>query len=176
MNSTKNIQEGYRYGLSKTALEFENCKQELCTLTMCLPACLWAQITRAPINYTITARTPPVKCDDYQFQKLVQFPELGKNHRIAGMFIITQALSTPRDVERRESGSMFCETNHFFKFERIEQKAWKHSAEKHHDQTMKFILPTSGLTPFYPWIYLLFTFQYFTWRYFQNQIAASDLI
>ena len=26
------------------------------------------------------------------------------------MFIITRAVSTPRDVERRESGSMFCET------------------------------------------------------------------
>ena len=26
------------------------------------------------------------------------------------MFIITRAVNTPRDVERRESGFMFCET------------------------------------------------------------------
>ena len=38
MNSAENIREGYRYELSKTALEFENCKQ-LFTLTTCLPAC-----------------------------------------------------------------------------------------------------------------------------------------
>ena len=31
MNSTENIQEGYRNGLSKTALELKNCKQQLCT-------------------------------------------------------------------------------------------------------------------------------------------------
>ena len=37
MNSTENIQRGYRNGLSKTALEFENCKQQLFTLTICLP-------------------------------------------------------------------------------------------------------------------------------------------
>ena len=43
-----------------------------------------------------------------------------KNYRIATMFIITQATSTPRDVEIRESVSMFCETRHFLKFERIE--------------------------------------------------------
>ena len=30
--------------------------------------------------------------------------------RIASMFIITRAVSTPRDVERRERGSMFCKT------------------------------------------------------------------
>ena len=28
---------------------------------------------------------------------------------MAGIFIPTRALRTPRDVERRESGSMFCE-------------------------------------------------------------------
>ena len=56
------------------------------------------------------------------------------------------------DVERRESGSMFCETKHFLKFERIEQKAWKHSAEKYHDQTMKFTPPVVGLTRFYLWV------------------------
>ena len=35
MNSTEKIQDGYRYSLSKTALEFENCKQELLTLQPC---------------------------------------------------------------------------------------------------------------------------------------------
>ena len=33
--------------------------------------------------------------------------------RIASMFIITRAVSTPRDVKRRERGSMFCETRCF---------------------------------------------------------------
>ena len=111
MNSTENIQEGYRNGLSKTALEFKNCKQQLFTLTMCLPACLWAQIAKTPFNYTITAQTLLAKCDDYRFQRLIlQFPALGKKYRIASMFIITRAVSTPRDVERRENGSMLCET------------------------------------------------------------------
>ena len=58
MNSTENIQEGYRNGLSKTALELKNCKQKLFTLTMCLPACLRAQIAK------ITAQTLLAKCDD----------------------------------------------------------------------------------------------------------------
>ena len=126
---------------------------------MCLPACLWAHIARNPFNYTITARTRLAKCDDYQFQILIlQFPALGKNYCIAGMFIITRALSTPRDVERREISSMFFETNYFFKFERIEYKAWKHSAEKYHDQTMTFPPPAAGLKPFYSWVCLLLTF------------------
>ena len=82
---------------------------------MCLPASLWDEIARNPFNYTITARTLLPKCDDYQFQRLIlQFPALGKNIcRIASMFIITRAVSTPRDVERRERGSMFCETRCF---------------------------------------------------------------
>ena len=121
MNLTENIQEGYTNRLSKTALKFENCKQQLFTLAICIPACLWAQIARTPFNYTITARTLLVKCDDQRFQRLIlQFPALGKNYRIARMFIITRAVSVPRDVERRESGSMFCETNHFLNFEWIE--------------------------------------------------------
>ena len=108
MNSTENIQEGYRNGLSKTALELKNCKQQLFTLTMCLPACLWAQIAKTPFNYTITAQTLLAKCVDYRFQRsILQFPALGKKYRIASMFIITRAVSTPRDVERRQSGSMF---------------------------------------------------------------------
>ena len=57
MNSTENIQEGYRNGLSKTALGLKNCKQQLFTLIMCLPACLWAQIAKTLFNYTITAPT-----------------------------------------------------------------------------------------------------------------------
>ena len=74
-----------------------------------------------PYNYTITARTLLAKCDDYQFQRLiVQFPASGKNYRIASVFIMTRAVSTPRHIERRESRSMFCETNHFLKFEQIE--------------------------------------------------------
>ena len=111
MNSTEYIQEGYWNGLSKTALELKNCKQQLFTLTMCLPACLWAQIAKTQFNYTITAQTLLAKCDDYGFQRsILQFPALGKKFRIASMFIITRAVSTPRDVKRRESGSMFCET------------------------------------------------------------------
>ena len=55
------------------------------------------------------------KCHDYRFQRLIlQFPASGKKYRIAGMFIIIRAVSTPRDVERRESGSMFCETIEIF--------------------------------------------------------------
>ena len=50
MNSIENIQEGYRNGLSKTALELKTCKQQLFTLTMRLPACLWAQIAKTPFN------------------------------------------------------------------------------------------------------------------------------
>ena len=109
MNSTENIQAGYGNGLSKTALEFKNRKQQLFTLTM--SACLWAQIAKTPFNYTITAQTLLAKCVDYRFQRsILQFPALGKKYRIASMFIITRAVSTPRDVERRENGSMLCET------------------------------------------------------------------
>ena len=135
MNSTENIQEGYRNGLSKTALEFKNCKQQLFTLTMCLPACLWAQIAKTQFNYTITAQTLLAKCDDYGFQRsILQFPALGKKFRIASMFIITRAVSTPRDVERRESGSMFCET--------IETISWSsnESSRKHENIALKSIM------------------------------------
>ena len=130
MNSTENIQEGYRNGLSKTALEFKNCKQQLFTLTM--SACLWAQIAKTPFNYTITAQTLLAKCVDYRFQRsILQFPALGKKYRIASMFIITRAVSTPRDVERRESGSMFCET--------IEIISWSsyESSRKHENIALK---------------------------------------
>ena len=132
MNSTENIQEGYRNGLSKTAPEFKNCEQQLFTLTMCLPACLWAQIAKTPFNYTITAQTLLAKCDDYRFQRLIlQFPALGKKYRIASMFIVTRAVSAPRDVERRESGSMFYET--------IEIISWSsyESIRKHENMALK---------------------------------------
>ena len=38
------------------------------------------------------------------------FQHWEKKYRIASMFVITRAVSIPRDVERRESGSMFYET------------------------------------------------------------------
>ena len=132
MNSTENIQEGYRNGLSKTGPEFKNCEQQLFTLTMCLPACLWAQIAKTPFNYTITAQTLLAKCDHYRFQRsILQFPPLGKKYRIAGMFTMTRALRTPRDVEQRESGSMFCET--------IETISWSsnESSRKHENIALK---------------------------------------
>ena len=74
MNSTENIQEGYRYGLSKTALEFENCTLELFTLTMYLPACLWAQIARTPL--TITARTPLANVMTINFRDVHHNPSI----------------------------------------------------------------------------------------------------
>ena len=119
---------------------------------MCLPACLWAQIARTPFNNTITTRTLLAK------RLTLQFPAPGKNYCIANMFIISRTLRTRRDLERRESGSMFCETNHFLKFERIKYKASKYSAEKYRDQNIKFTRPAVGLTPFYPWVCLHLTF------------------
>ena len=126
---------------------------------MCLPACLWAQIARTPFNYTIKSRTLLAKCNDYQFQRLIpRFPALRKDYRIASIFIVTRVISTPRDIERRESGSMFCETNHFLKLERIELKAWKHSTEKLDNQTMKFTHPAVALPLFYLWVCLHHTY------------------
>ena len=48
-------------------LEFDNCKQQLFTLTMCFPACLWVHIARSLFNYMIKARMLLEKRDDYQF-------------------------------------------------------------------------------------------------------------
>ena len=48
--------------------------------------------------------------------------------------------------------------NHFLKFERIEQKTWKHSAEKYHDLTMKFIHSAVELTLLHTWVCLHHTF------------------
>ena len=111
MNSTENIQEGYRNGLSKTALGLKNCKQQLCTLIMCLPACLWAQIAKTLFNYTITAPMLLAKMWWLSISKIdSSVSSIRKKYRIASIFIINQAVRTSRDVERRESGSMFCET------------------------------------------------------------------
>ena len=49
MNSTENIPEDYWNGLATTALELKNCKQQLFTLTTCLPACLWGQTAKTPL-------------------------------------------------------------------------------------------------------------------------------
>ena len=46
------------------------------------------------------------------------------------MFIITRALSTPQEVDRRESSSMFCETKYFLTFEQIAKKAWESGHNK----------------------------------------------
>ena len=100
MNLTENIQEGYRNRLSKTALEFENCKQKLFTLTICIPACLWALIARTPFNYTITARTLLAKCDDQQFQRLIlQFPALRKKL----LLLLRKKLSHRKDIHHNPS-------------------------------------------------------------------------
>ena len=48
--------------------------------------------------------------------------------------------------------------NRFLKFERMELKAWKLSAERYDNQTMKFTCPAVGLPPFYPWVCLHHTF------------------
>ena len=70
-----------------------------------------SNIGKTPFNYTITAQTLLAKCDDYRFQRLIlQFPAIGKKYRIASIFIITRAVSSLRDVERRESSFMFGET------------------------------------------------------------------
>ena len=148
-NLTENIQEGYRNRLSKTALEFKNCKQQLFTLTMCLPARLWGQIARTPFNCSIRARTLLAKCDDYQFQRLIlQFSGEGKK--------ISYRKHVHHDASKcwaKRKWLMFCETNHFLTFERIEKKAWKHRAEKYDNQTIKFTHPAVEPTPFYPWVY-----------------------
>ena len=65
MNSTENIQKGYSNGLSKTALELKNYRQQLFTLTMCLSAYLWAKIAKTSFNYTITTQTLLAKFDYY---------------------------------------------------------------------------------------------------------------
>ena len=97
-------------------------KHQLLTLTMRLPACSWAQITTTPFDYAITKLgrfLQNVITINFR-SRFFSFQHYEKNYRIASMLIITRPLTTPRDVERTESGSMFFETNHFLKFERIE--------------------------------------------------------
>ena len=114
---------------------------------MCLPACLWAQIARNPITelgrFLQNAMT--INFRDW----FISFQHKEKNYRIASMFITTRvSVSPPRNVERRESGSMFCEA--------IETISWSsnESSRKHQNialknQIMKFTYPAVRLTPFY---------------------------
>ena len=99
MNSTENIQEDYRNGLSKTASKTIN-------NNYLLKPCAYqrARELKLPRSRLIT------RSQLRRFRLIFQIPALRKKYLIAGMFIITRALRTPRDVERRESGSMFCET------------------------------------------------------------------
>ena len=137
MNSTENIQKGYRNGLSKTAVEFKNCKQQLFTLL--------------------------AKCDDYRFQWLIlRFPALRKKYRSASMFIMTRAVSTPRDVERRESGSMS-----FFWYNWTISWSSNESSRKHENTALKSTMIKQWnsntpfaveLTPFHPWVCLYHTY------------------
>ena len=132
INSTENIQEGYRNGLSKTALEFKNCKQQLFTLTMRLAACLWAQILARPrLNHD---HSSDASCKMWWLsisETDSSVSSIREKYRIASMFIITRAVSTHRDVERRESGSMFCEI--------IEIISWSsyESSRKHENIALK---------------------------------------
>ena len=67
------------------------------------------------------------------------------------MFIITRAVSTPRDIERRESGSMFCETIEIISWSSYESsRKHENSAEKYRDWTMKFTHSPVKLIPVYP--------------------------
>ena len=90
--------------------------------------------------------------------RFFSFQHYEKNYRVVCMFIIPWALSTPWDVAPRESGCMLWETNHFLKLEQIKSKAWQHSTEKYHGQTLKFTPLAIGVTPFYPWVCLHHTF------------------
>ena len=103
MKSARNIKEGYRFGLSKTALEIESCKQQLFTLKRCLSACLWGQIVRISFNYTITTQPPLAKCNDYQSRRLIlEFPALEKNYRITSIIIITWAVLVRLEMLSKE--------------------------------------------------------------------------
>ena len=57
------------------------------------------------------------------------------------MFIITRAIGTPQDVERRESSYMFCETFPDVRANQVEIKAW----ESGHNKTQ-----TADCTPCRP--------------------------
>ena len=109
MNSTENIQEGYRNGPLKNGFRIKQLQTTIIYANYVLTSVLMCtRIANTPFNYMITAQTLLAKCGGYRFQRLIpQFPALRKKYRIASMFIITRAVSTPRDVKRRESASMF---------------------------------------------------------------------
>ena len=74
-----------------------------------------------------------------------------KKYRNASMFIMTRASSTPRDVKRRESGSMFCETIEPFpevrmnRVESMKTQCWKVSWLK--DEIYSFRSKTNSILP-----------------------------
>ena len=136
INSTENIQEGYRNGLSKTALEFKNCKQQLFTLTMRLAACLWAQILARPRLITrsqlrrFLQNVMTIDFRDWFFS----FQHKGKISYRKHVHHNPCSKYASRCWEKREWLHVLWDNwNYFLKFVRIEQKAWKHSAERYCD-------------------------------------------
>ena len=136
INSTENIQEGYRKGLSKTALEFKNCKQQLFTLTMRLAACLWAQILARPRLITrsqlrrFLQNVMTIDFRDWFFS----FQHKGKISYRKYVHHNPCSKYASRCWEKREWLHVLWDNwNYFLKFVRIEQKAWKHSAERYCD-------------------------------------------
>ena len=124
------ITQSIQQKISKKVTEIEKCKQQLFTLNMCLPACLWAQIARNPITELgrFLQNVMTINFRDW----FISFQHKEKNYRIASMFITTRAsVSPPRNVERRESGSMFCEA--------IETISWSsnESSRKHENIALK---------------------------------------
>ena len=71
-----------------------------------------------------------------------RFFSFGKKYRMASMFIITRAVGTLRDVERRESGSMFRET--------IEIISWSsyESTRKHENIALKSTMTEQWIQSF----------------------------
>ena len=136
INSTENIQEGYRNGLSKTALEFKNCKQQLFTLTMRLAACLWAQILARPrlISRSQLRRfLQNVMTIDFR-DWFFSFQHKGKISYRKHVHHNPCSKYASRCWEKREWLHVLWDNwNYFLKFVRIEQKAWKHSAERYCD-------------------------------------------
>ena len=105
---------------------------------MCLPACLWAQIARNPIT-ELGRFLQNVMTINFR-NWFISFQHKEKNYRIANMFITTRAsVSPPRNVERRESGSMFCEI--------IETISWSsnESSRKHENIALKSTIPNNEI-------------------------------
>ena len=64
-----------------------------------------------------------------------------KKYRIASMFIITRVVNAPRNVERRESGSMFCETIEPFpeiRTNRVERMKTQRCSTLHWGSTLEY--------------------------------------